>query len=271
MKSNYLLIPFILLCFTFITCRVNKNIVQDKPMIFIEGGSFMMGTSKGKKWDRPPHEVNLTSFYMDQYEVTNAEYCNFLNQHGNKKEKGAYWLDIESTDCSIEKVDNLFVPKTGLENHPVVEVTWYGANAYAQHLGKRLPTEAEWEYAARGGNKSKNFTFSGASDPLNIGWFLSNTKNLQPIGKKPPNELMIYDMSGNVYEWCSDWYDRLYYSKSPINNPTGAIDKDDPLYKVIRGGCWISIPDFLRVTRRNSFNPDFSDYTIGFRCVKDVL
>lgn len=251
-------------------CKATKQQATTPTIILVEGGSFIMGTDKGKEWDRPPHEVQINSFYIDQYEVTNADYCAFLNQHGNRKEGGTLWLDIESTDCPIEKIEGKFVPKEGLARHPVVEVTWYGANAYAQKMGKRLPTEAEWEYAARGGNKSKQFKFSGAGNPLEIGWFISNTKGAKPIGTKKPNELGIYDMSGNAYEWCADWYDRLYYAKSPKDNPPGAEKQEDEAFKVIRGGSWLSTPDLLRCTRRNNYNPEFSDYVTGFRCVKDI-
>ncbi len=133
--------------------------------IFVEGGTFEMGYRYGSLYEKPVHKVTVKSFYIGKYEVTNAQYAKFLNEKGNEFEGNCTWLDIDYTYCEIEEKDGKFVPIKGRENRPVRSVTYFGAKAYCEWVGGRLPTEAEWEYAALGGNKSKNYVYAGSNAP----------------------------------------------------------------------------------------------------------
>ena len=240
---------------------------KSKEMIAVAGGKFMMGAAEGEGDEKPMHEIELSDFSIDKYEVTNAEYAEFLNANGNKIEGGSNWLETNDEDCGISVSGERFSAKKGQESRPVVMVSWYGATAYAKWAGKRLPTEAEWEYAARGGQRSKGTKFSGGAAPNNVGWFDGNAaEHPWPVGSKTANELGIYDMSGNVWEWCSDWYKADYYKVSPKKNPTGPPQKME--YKVLRGGAWVSIAKQLRVTARDFAFPHNNINQNGFRCVK---
>jgi formylglycine-generating enzyme required for sulfatase activity len=147
----------------------------------------------------------------------------------------------------------------------VENVSWHDANEYAKKVGKRLPTEAEWEYAARGGNKSKGYTYSGSNGIDAVGWYYDNSNSkTHPVTQKQPNELGLYDMSGNVWEWCSDWYGEESYSSSPQNNPQGP---NSGSRRVLRGGSW-PVSDYgCRVANRLRFDPDSGNDSFGFRLV----
>ena len=216
------------------------------------------------------HTVYVDAFYMDVCEVTNAQYCVFLNEQGNQTEGGVTWLNIGSSSCLITQSGDQFVPENRYEDHPVIEVTWYGARAYAQWAGKRLPTEAEWEKAARGGLEGKRYPFGDfiGHDDANYTGTGGTDKwsRTSPVGSFPPNGYGLYDMAGNVWEWCNDWYDSSYYSKSPKNNPTGAQTGN---YPVLRGGSWGFAPLYMRCAERGYFSyPTIRNSIIGFRCVR---
>ena len=119
-------------------------------MVYVPGGTFQMGSTEGDDDEQPVHEVTLDGFWIDKYEVTNAQFVAFLNEKGNQEENGEEWLELEDVDCNIELTGGEFRPKNGYADHPVIEVSWCGARAYAEWVGGRLPTEAEWEKAARG-------------------------------------------------------------------------------------------------------------------------
>jgi formylglycine-generating enzyme required for sulfatase activity len=247
--------------------RLNNLPVPD-GMILVEGGSFMMGSETGDKDEKPVHKVTLKSFYMDKYEITNEQFCKFLNEKGNQSEGDGKWLDIGDEDCKINEVNKKFVPERGFENHPVLELSWYGAKAYAAWVGKRLPTEAEWEYAARGGKLSKNFIYAGSNTIDEVAWFTNNSDNsTHPIGSKKPNELGIFDMSGNVWEWCSDWYQEDAYKYSVENNPIGP---ESGKYRVLRGGSWVSIDKETKTTSRDYGFREDAFFLNGFRLVKEL-
>ncbi|MFC2085075.1 SUMF1/EgtB/PvdO family nonheme iron enzyme [Bacteroidota bacterium] len=207
-------------------------------MSYVQGGSFQMGDTfgNGDSDELPVHTITLNDYYIGKYEVTNVQYAGFLNSEGNQTEGGVTWLDINDSDCRIEYSGGEYKPETGYENHPIMEVTWYGARAYCGWFGGRLPTEAEWEYAARGGILSYGYKYSGSDNINDVAWYNINSGGTTHIvGTKNPNELGIYDMSGNVWEWCNDWYDGSYYNISPTNNPQGPSSGNS---RVLRGGSW---------------------------------
>jgi len=275
MKNNSLLVflGIVFLSFTFDkTSNIKLRLQAPAGMVLVEGGTFKMGNPAGDDDEKPVHEVTLDGFYLDKYEVTNQQFCDFINVKGNQNEGGVTWLEIKDEDCNIEFVGGKFQPKKGFANKPVIEVNWFGANAYAKHVGKRLPSEAEWEFAARGGKLSKGYSFSGGNNAGEIAWYDANAdQQTQNVGTKKPNELGIYDMSGNVWEWTNDWYDDKYYRTSPSSNPKGPAGPH-PIKKgkVLRGGGWVSIDKELTVFKRDFNAPTNCFYLNGFRCAKDL-
>jgi sulfatase modifying factor 1 len=209
-------------------------------MVFVEGGTFQMGSNSGESDEKPVHTVTVSSFFMDKTEVTQAEYRKVMGKNPSSF--------------------------SGCDACPVEQVTWHDANTYAKKVGKRLPTEAEWEYAARGGNKSKGYKYSGGWDLDAVGWYDNNSgSKTHPVAQKQPNELGLYDMSGNVWEWCSDWYDKGYYSRSPQTDPQGPNSGITP---VLRGCSWGYDGFFCRVADRGGGNPDWrNNNSGGFRLV----
>ena len=224
---------------------------QNLPkMIKVEGGTFNMGDNSGlgEANERPSHKVKINTFYISETEITVAQYRAYC------------------------KAENIFMPDEPYweleDNQPIVNVTWNDAIDYTKWLSSklgrpfRLPYEAEWEYAARGGNKSKGYKYSGTNNIDDV-WFEDNSAGeAQLVASKPPNELGIYDMSGNALEWCMDKYDKNYYSKSSVNNPKGSIVGSR---RVLRGGGWYYRPVYCRVTQRTNSTPDYQSYVFGFR------
>ncbi|MGA9117275.1 MAG: SUMF1/EgtB/PvdO family nonheme iron enzyme, partial [Bacteroidota bacterium] len=245
-------------------------------MVYVEGGWFAMGTNNGGPREKPVHRVYVSSFYMDRYEVTVGEFKRFV-------EETSYRTDAEqlgSSDVLRGGRDRMIHVGKGVnwrhdpygealsetETHnPVVHVSWNDASAYARWAGKRLPTEAEWEYAARGARKSKGCAYSGGQNLGEVGWYGQNSeRKTHPVGKKRPNELGLYDMSGNVWEWCSDRYGEDYYSVSPERNPGGPEWGEA---RVFRGGSFASFE--WTVAGRTGGNPRGRQPDIGFRCARD--
>jgi len=222
-----------------------KPAATPSRMVFVQGGTFTMGCTPEQGGDcnddeKPAHQVTLSSFYIGKYEVTQAQ-----------------WKAVIGNNPSSFKGDNL----------PVESVSWDDVQDFIRklnaHTGKqyRLPTEAEWEYAARGGNKSHEYKYSGSYYPNDVAWFSENGgETTHPVGTKQPNELGIYDMSGNVYEWCSDWYGN--YSSNAQTNPEGSSSGS---IRVFRGGGWNYIARNCRVSSRYYYAPDFRSYFLGFR------
>ena len=226
---------------------VYKDIDIPDGMVFVNGGWFEMGSNIGRDNEKPVHQVVVNDFFMDKHEVTIRAYSEFCVATGKQMPEQPDYL---------------------IDEHPVVNVTWEDASNYAIWKGKRLPTEAEWEYAALGRN-DKAYQYSGNSILDNVGWYSENSNSvIHPVEKMEPNEFGIYDLSGNVWEWCSDWYSLKYYNKGESVRPTGPPSGNE---KVLRGGSFDDDMYFCRVKYRNKNFPDrtFSNY--GFRCVLDVV
>jgi formylglycine-generating enzyme required for sulfatase activity len=220
--------------------------VINRQMVYVQGGKFDMGCQKNcGEYERPVHQVVLNDFYIGKYEITQQ-----------------IWQDIMGDSLSGFAGNNL----------PVESVTWNDVQDFIFQLNKlsgknyRLPTEAEWEYAARGGNQSKKNTYSGSKDAGSIAWYYLNSNgSTHSIGIKKANELGLYDMSGNVSEWCNDLFG-IYRSRietNPIGNSTGSEH-------VIRGGHWDGDATELRVSSRASAGADYHDNIIGFRLAHDA-
>ncbi len=255
-KSFILEIRYILIviCILFITCATKENNTQpvygfDGEMALIPEGEFIMGKN-GSDDNSPEHKVRISSFYMDIHEVTNAEYSNFCSETERKLPE--FW--------GMEE----FHSGPDFPDHPVVGITWEDASKYAEWCDKRLPTEAEWEYAARGGLEGADFPNGNKinSDVVN---YLS--KGTVKVSSYVRNGYGLFDMAGNVNEWTMDFYDKDYYKVSPEDNPKGPKEGK---YKVIRGGGWHSGPTCNRVHSRICLRPYWVDFNLGFRCVKDV-
>lgn len=234
--------------------RVPDSIIKSKAyknMAWIFPGSFIMGSelNRGDDDEYPQHEVRLKGFFIDKYETTKEEFKRVMGYN-----------------------PSLF---KGCKNCPVENVSWSEAKSYCDKIGKRLPTEAEWEYTCKAGTNtvfyygnslsSDQANFDGRK-PFGDGMYGVVKNKTLPVGSFKPNAWQLYDMHGNVAEWCLDWYDQYYYNHSPKNSPEGPKKGK---YKVVRGGSWKGDGTSLRSTNRNSYGPKIKLNTIGFRCVKD--
>ncbi len=222
-----------------------------EKLVLIPSGQFLMG-SELEGDHNPVHKVHIDAFSIDAYEVTNAKYLRFCQ--GTSHRLPTFW-NKEGFRCGLD------YPK-----HPVVGVSWHDAAAYAAWCGKRLPTEAEWEYAARGGLTGMSYPHGETLHPSDGNYTKSGKGGLVAVGSYSPNGFGLYDMQGNVVEWVFDFYDPNYYTSSPSVNPQGpTLGK----FRVIRGGGWHSGPYCNRVYYRNALPPNWVDFNVGFRCVKD--
>ena len=225
--------------------------IEESAMVLIDEGEFVMGTNSGFNDEGPEHLVFLSAYYIDLYPVTNRQYRAFL-EHTKAPPPNQFWTN----------------PDFNLDEQPVIGLTWHEAKAYCDWVGKRLPSEAEWEKAARG------------TDARQYPWgneWASNNCNSMETGLKKTSLVTAYpggashygvmDMAGNTYEWCEDWYDEKYYSYSPSRNPVGPKFGE---LKILRGGSWNNLPSNIRATFRLKSPPDRSFQTFGFRCVKSA-
>ena len=266
---------FVLVLFCLGKSQMTSVNMDGGEMMLVPGGTFEMGNHFGEGVDDnfPVHTVKVDSFFMDKYEVTVGQFRQFIQETGYDWDR--FWWKM-----------SIFSPT---DNHPIVYVDWHAAAAYAKWAGKRLPTESEWEYAARGGLKGKrypwgnNITKNDANfhkywkdddeyennNRLTTDWKDKWKYSTAPVGSFEPNGYGLYDMAGNVAEWCHDWYQHDYYKVSPIDNPKGPETGNT---KVSRGGHWYSWHKGLRVYNRGDNPPDvrwFQDVQ-GFRCVSDI-
>lgn len=222
---------------------VIQNLVNN--MVYVQGGTFMMGATSEQGSDayddeKPAHQVTLSSFSIGKYEVTQEEWEAVMGSNPSRF-KGA--------------------------KRPVENVSWNDCQTFIRKLNQmtgkqfRLPTEAEWEYAARGGNRSRGYKYSGSDNIGSVAWYDGNSSNeTHPVGQKSSNELGLYDMTGNVWEWCQDW--KGSYSSSAQTNPTGPSSGSN---RVNRGGCWYYLARHCRVSYRFYFTPGYRDHNLGLR------
>ncbi|MGQ9629158.1 MAG: formylglycine-generating enzyme family protein [bacterium] len=241
-----------------------------KRMAWIPGGYFTMGSIEGDPDERPPHTVRVDGFWMDITEVTNAEFSRFVEATGYITEaekegfgwvysKGPRWRRVAGANWRAP-----LGPGSSIDDkmdHPVVQVSWNDAVAYAEWAGKRLPTEAEWEYAA-GGPQHHRWSLGDDFDPELYSFDRTGT---EPVTSHPPNGFGLHDMSGSVWEWCDDWYRSDWYSFHDAVNPRGPSEGEN---RVVRGGAWLNAERRnLRCANRAGDHPSGRDNIIGFRCV----
>ena len=277
MKKISLLLGFA--CFSlFVFAQAKTKTAKAKPtpvyltkFALIDGGTFSMGSATGiEAPEKPEHTVEIKSFYIGKTEVTFDDYDRYCDSMKLTKPGDMNW---------------------GRAKRPVIIVSWLDAVAYCNWLSKqeklqpcyvingtnvkwidtangyRLPTEAEWEYAARGGNKSKKTLYAGAEKPDDVAWYnVNSNQQTQPTAQKGANETGLYDMNGNVWEWVWDIYDGDYYQKSPAANPTGP---DAGTYRTMRGGAWYNNLSYITVSSRQYHNPDFRQNSVGFRIARN--
>jgi formylglycine-generating enzyme required for sulfatase activity len=284
---------------TVLTYTVEES-ESDKPdiagppegMELIPAGEFRMGSNNDEVNEKPIHSVYVDAFYMDKHEVTNEQYAEFLNAKGKHAEAGNTWYDIGDSNprggqARIEYVSRVYRVKAGYAKHPVTFVSWYGAMAYAEWAGKRLPTEAEWEYAARGSLAGLKYPWGNSIDSTRANYG-GNIDDTTAVGKYQANGYGLHDMIGNVREWCLDEYSRDFYAVSPSQNPIAGANSIEWIInnwtgvktlRVSRGGSWGTgrhIADqaarehTMRVTRRERDLPTITENWIGFRCVRAV-
>ena len=219
-------------------------------MVEIEGGCFLMGSENGHADEWPVHEVCLSSFKMDKFEVTQSAFQAAMDRNPS---------EFVGADLPVERVN------------------WVDADKYCRKKGKRLPTEAQWEYAARGGTKTEfyfgnqyvetggNFCDSMCSNEMSRNPdFTDGFASTSPVGSFPPNPYGLYDMAGNVSEWMEDWFAANYYLSSPKKDPPGPLPS---MYKLVRGGGWVNSAEYLRSSRRAYLWPEYRLESQGFRCV----
>ncbi len=249
--------------------------VADIEFVQIPAGTFDLGDSTGYGNEKPVVEnVYIDAFKMSKYEITNSQFAQFLKEYGSDKVKRGEYKDqtmIYEYKWGVKKEGDRWIAQKGYENHPIVYVTWYGANEFCQHYGYQLPTEAQWEYAAKGGQNQK---WAGTDDPnqlKNYAWYGEswNSGSTHPVGQKLANPFELHDMSGNVWEWCQDWYDANFYNTSASKLPNPKNDSTAQ-YRVLRGGSWSNDPNICRAANRNYYFPTVRGRHYGFRVLFPV-
>jgi len=238
----------------------------DTGFVYVKGGKFYMGTRHGQEDERPRHKVKISDFWISKYEVTNAQFAEFLNVKGNRFQSHAIWVELNAKwrnhRCRIYQKDGKFFVEKGYENYPVNYLSWYAAEAYCEWKGGRLPTEAEWEYLARLAFDKDSIPYSELDS---VAWFKENSGYVpHKVGEKKPTYPGVYDLFGNQAEWLYDWYKPDYYKKSPRKNPMGPPDGN---MKVIRGGSWATLAKSISPSNRRASGPTNHNITIGFRVV----
>tara|TARA_Y100001960_G_C14697857_1_gene839961 strand:- start:491 stop:1390 length:900 start_codon:yes stop_codon:yes gene_type:complete len=286
MKSlKILLFLFFLSCFfcSFVSAKsqVKKSLSDDSFLVFIPSGTFEIGSIKGDRDEKPKRQIYVNSFWIDQHELTVSRFARFVIQTRHKttaekngwswvwdstlkkgrgwwrKEKGISWKNPKGISSDWKKIPD----------QPVSQVSWFDANAYCKWAGRELPTEAQWEKAARG-NDGRTFPWGNQLDSkkANLKGKKDGFSGVSPVGSFPKGASVfgVLDMSGNVWEWVADWYDSTHYKRIKLTNPLGPKKGKK---KVIRGASWGSKLLWSRVSNRYSRNRDYRNNKIGFRCV----
>ena len=267
--------------------ELSENEVDNAVMVYVPAGEFLMGSESSSAYldEAPEHTVYVDAFWIYKHEVTNAQFAAFLDAEGNQSEGEVPWLNAGDVDLPITESGGQWIPDEGYEDHPVVEVSWFGADAYCQWAGGRLPTEAEWEKAARGtdgrtypwGNSDVTGEHANFCD-INCSWieYRDNDQDdgyseTAPVGSFPDgaSPYGALDMACNVMEWVSDWYDASYYSQSGnAENPQGP---SSGYSRVARGGDFWSVDIIgyrqVQITKRWQYTPDKPQKGLGFRCI----
>lgn len=281
---------FSLLLFSACSRPAQKALSGAQDQIFIKGGTFLMGSSEGHPEEGPPHEVSVEPFWIDRDEVTVGEFDAFVRATGYKTEAERFgWSGVFNVETAEwGKVDgaNWRHPEGPASNanpqEPVTQVSWNDAVEYAQWAVKRLPTEAEWEFAARGGLGRQPYAWGSELRPegrVVANWWQGHfpTRNTvedgfvrrAPVGTFPPNGYGLRDVAGNVWEWCADWFSEEYYANAPRRNPRGPSSGSE---RVMRGGSWMCSENYCsryRVAARSHATPDTGLNNLGFRCARD--
>jgi len=259
----------------------------ESDMVKVEGDEFIMGDSTLGYIE---HSVKLTTFYISKYEVTNAQYARFLNQYTTEHKTepeytdsiAEWFINLEGKSsaemlCGIYMENDIYKVVQGYENRPAAYISWYGANAYCRFYKGSLPTEAQWEYAARGGIynvetlHATSLLYSGSNDIDSVAWYYSNSDSkTHPVGTKKPNELDIYDMSGNLWELCLDWFSSDYYQtckdQGTVTNP--AYMEGDGV-RLLRGGSWSNFGSNCWSAYRYYGFPEYRYNYCGFRFLRN--
>lgn len=241
-------------------------------LLYVPAGEFMMGSATGEYDEKPVHTVRLDAFWIDQTEVTTKLFSAFVSGTGyqtdaeksgsswayNGYTKGADWQHPTGPESDISSTDN----------HPVIHVSWNDASAYCEWAGRRLPTEAEWEKAARG-TDGRTYPWGENEPTVNLLNFKNNVGDTTPVGNYPKgiSPYGAYDMEGNVSEWVNDWYDYGYYQglPDPVSNPSGASSGDN---RVLRSSSWNHYGDVVRSSDRFYYDPAGTSFDFGFRCAR---
>ncbi|MBA3273594.1 MAG: formylglycine-generating enzyme family protein [Chthoniobacterales bacterium] len=265
---------------------------QPNDMVLLAGGAFDMGTNDGQTYERPVHRVSLKPYWIDKREVAVRDFKKFVDVTGfiTEAEKFGWsgvftpaardWGRVDGANWHHPEGPNAAAAEM---NEPVTHISYADATAYAEWAGKRLPTEAEFEFAARGGHERRIYAWGNDLTPAGMhlannwqGVFPENDlgsddfKSVAPVGSYPPNDYGLYDITGNVWEWCSDWFSEDYYRNSPADNPKGP---DFGQERVQRGGSWLCSENYCvgyRVASRQKTAPDSGLNNLGFRCVRDA-
>ena len=225
-----------------------SGLAFELDMVYVKGDTFSMGSNEGAYDERPVHTVKVNSFLISKYEVTQEQWASIMGYNPS--------LFSDCAKC------------------PVEGVSWEDTQVFLSRLNEktgmsyRLPTEAEWEYAARGGQKALGYKYAGSDWLHAVAWFEENAEaRTHPVGSRNPNELGLYDMSGNVWEWCQDWYHYDTYRMGQKDNPEGPRNGD---YRVVRGGSWFFLPDSMRCSSRDYGTPEMQYGNIGLRLVRSA-
>ncbi|WP_051203360.1 formylglycine-generating enzyme family protein [Hugenholtzia roseola] len=244
-------------------------------MVEVVGGSFLRGCDTTRhdcyRAELPQHRVSVSTFWIAHTEVTYGQYAEFLNARKPTRAELESWVAWGNKNLYLlRQNDGVWVVLKGYDNHPIVLVSIEGALAFCTYYGGTLPSEAQWEYAAIGGKQSQNYLYAGSSDVEQVAWYRENANDkAQAVAQKKPNELGLYDMSGNVWEWCLDYFDEDFYRTPQARKANPLHTKENySKHRVVRGGSWNSFDGYCRSITRFYAAEDNKNSYLGFRMVK---